>query len=116
MGSSELVGRVDSILGVEDHDDDNTEQMRGQDFDTNRKYLTFSWWLLHRGWRDLMNRVEGAVRTVFGSLSPRDLVSFDRFSELTMGVRKLVEGATPEERRRCLHLGEQRCRKLTRRD
>ena len=40
------------------------------------------------------------MRTVFGSLSPRDLVSFERFGELTMEVRKLVEGATPEERRR----------------
>lgn len=88
-----------ATISLENHDDDNTEQTYGSDFDTNRKYLTFSWWLLNKGWVDIMNRVESAVRTVFGSLSPRDLVSFDRFSELTMEVRKLVEGATPEERR-----------------
>ena len=89
-----------ATISLENHDDDNAEQSYGSDFDTNRKYLTFSWWLLNKGWVDIMNRVESAVRTVFGSLSPRDLVSFERFSELTMEVRKLVEGATPEERRR----------------
>jgi peroxin-3 len=82
-----------------ENNDDNAEQAYGSDFDTNRKYLTFSWWLLNRGWEGIMNRVESAVRTVFGSLSPRDLVSFDRVAELTIEVRKLVEGSTPEERR-----------------
>ncbi|KAL2213633.1 peroxin-3 protein [Sarocladium strictum] len=92
-------GAQSATISLENNDDDNTEQNYGSDFDTNRKYLTFSWWLLNRGWVDLTKRVESAVRTVFGSLSPRDLVSFDRFAELTMEVRKLVEGATPEERR-----------------
>ena len=92
-------GAQQATINLENHDDDNAEQTYGSDFDTNRKYLTFSWWLLNKGWVDIMNRVESAVRTVFGSLSPRDLVSFDRFSDLTMEVRKLVEGATPEERR-----------------
>lgn len=88
-----------NTISLENHDDDNAEQDYGSDFDTNRKYLAFSWWLLNRGWIDIMNRVESAVRTVFGSLSPRDLVSFNRFSDLTMEVRKLVEGGSPEERR-----------------
>lgn len=90
----------EATIHLENHDDDNSEQAYGSDFDTNRKYLTFSWWLLNKGWMDIMKRVEGAVRTVFGSLSPRDLVSFDRYAELTMEVRKLVEGSTPEERRK----------------
>lgn len=93
-------GAQQATISLENNDDDSTEQDYGSDFDTNRKYLTFSWWLLNKGWVDVMHRVESAVRTVFGSLSPRDLVSFERFGELTMEVRKLVEGATPEERRR----------------
>ncbi|KJZ78969.1 hypothetical protein HIM_01742 [Hirsutella minnesotensis 3608] len=92
-------GAQQATISLENNDDDNTEQDYGSDFDTNRKYLTFSWWLLNKGWKELMQRVESAVRTVFGTLSPRDLVSFNRFGELTMEVRKLVEGATPEERR-----------------
>ncbi|KAM0204617.1 hypothetical protein ACHAPQ_005361 [Fusarium lateritium] len=91
-------GGQQGTISLENNDDDNTEQSYGSDFDINRKYLTFSWWLLNKGWVDLMHRVESAVRTVFGSLSPRDLLSFERFSELTTEVRKLVEGSTKEER------------------
>lgn len=92
-------GSAQAAISLENNDDDNPEQAYGNDFDTNRKYLTFSWWLLNKGWVQVMQRVEGAVRIVFGSLSPRDLLNFDRFSELVMEVRKLVEGSTVEERR-----------------
>ncbi|RBR19094.1 uncharacterized protein FIESC28_05765 [Fusarium coffeatum] len=95
-----ISGGQHGTISLENNDDDNTEQAYGSDFDINRKYLTFSWWLLNKGWKDLMHRVESAVRTVFGSLSPRDLLSFERFSELTMEVRKLVEGSTNEERQK----------------
>ncbi|KAG4259952.1 hypothetical protein FPRO04_00941 [Fusarium proliferatum] len=93
-------GGQQGTISLENNDDDNTEQTYGSDFDINRKYLTFSWWLLNKGWVGLMHRVESAVRTVFGSLSPRDLLSFERFSELTTEVRKLVEGSTKEERQK----------------
>ncbi|KHN95105.1 Peroxin-3 family protein [Metarhizium album ARSEF 1941] len=92
-------GSQQATISLENNDDDNPEQAYGSDFDTNRKYLTFSWWLLNKGWIQVMKRVESAVRTVFDGLSPRDLVSFDRFSDLTMEVRKLVEGSTADERR-----------------
>lgn len=85
-------GTGQSTINLENNDDDNSEQTYGNDFDTNRKYLTFSWWLLNRGWVDIMKRVEEAVRDVFGHLSPRDLLSFDTFSQLTLEVRKKVEG------------------------
>ena len=91
-------GSAQATISLEDNDDINRDQVYGSDFEMNRKYLTFSWWLLNRGWADLMRRVEAAVREVFGELSPRDVLSFDAFSELTLKVRKAVEGATPEER------------------
>lgn len=92
-------GTQQATINLENNDDDNLDQAYGSDFDINRKYLTFSWWLLNKGWDQIMGRVDSAVRTVFGTLSPRDLISFERISELTIEVRKLVEGATPEERR-----------------
>ncbi|KAI1412910.1 Peroxin-3 [Hypoxylon sp. FL1857] len=85
-------GTAQSTISLENNDDDNPEQAYGSDFETNRKYLTFSWWLLHRGWVEIMENVEGAVREVFGHLSPRDLISFDTFSQLTLEVRKKMEG------------------------
>lgn len=68
------------------------------DFETNRRYLTFSWWLLNRGWSPLSRRVEEAVRAAFGHLSPRDALTLDQFAALVRRARQDVEGATPQER------------------
>lgn len=87
-----------STISLENHDDDNPDQAYGNDFETNRQYLTFSWWLLHRGWREVMLKVEAAVKDVFGTLSIRDDVSMQKFSELTLEVRKRVEGVTESDR------------------
>lgn len=90
-------GAAQSTINLENNDDDNPEQAYGSDFETNRKYLTFSWWLLNRGWVEIMENVEAAVREVFGHLSPRDLLSFDTFSQLTIEVRRKMEGRTEQE-------------------
>lgn len=45
-----------------------------------------------------MFKVQDAVQDVFGPLSPRDDLSLSRFSELTLEVRKRVEGATEADR------------------
>jgi peroxin-3 len=45
-----------------------------------------------------MLKVEAAVTDVFNSLSPRDDITMQRFSELTLEVRKQVEGATESDR------------------
>ena len=95
----------DPTISLENRDDDNVERAYGSDFETNRKYLTFSWWLLHRGWRNIKRRVEVAVIEVFGPLNPREDISLERMSGLILDVRRKVEGATPEERRlMCLFL------------
>ncbi|KAI1187106.1 Peroxin-3 family protein [Nemania serpens] len=91
-------GPAQSTISLENNDDDNPEQAYGSDFETNRKYLTFSWWLLNRGWTDVMETVEAAVRDVFGHLSPRDLLSFDTFAQLTLEVRKKVERTSNSDR------------------
>ncbi|KAK6584578.1 hypothetical protein PZA11_002802 [Diplocarpon coronariae] len=86
-------------ISLENNDEDNPNQEYGEDFEANRRYLTFCWWLLHRGWRDVMLKVKTAVKEVFGPLHPRDSLSLQRFSELTLEVRKKVEGATESERK-----------------
>ncbi|KAI0386215.1 Peroxin-3 [Hypomontagnella monticulosa] len=90
-------GTTQSTISLENNDDDNPDHAYGSDFETNRKYLTFSWWLLNRGWVEIMEHVETAVRDVFGHLSPRDLLSFDTFWQLTLEVRRKMEGRSEEE-------------------
>ncbi|KAK0673893.1 putative PEX3 peroxisomal biogenesis factor 3 [Cercophora samala] len=90
-------GSAQQTISLENNDDDgnNPEHYYGSDFEVNRRYLTFSWWLLNRGWVDVMQRVESAVRQVFGHLSPRDTVTIENFLQLTSNVRTLVEGSSP---------------------
>ncbi|KAJ5317476.1 hypothetical protein PENANT_c036G01359 [Penicillium antarcticum] len=88
----------ESTISLEDHDDELTQTL-GDDFETNRRYLAFSWWLLHRGWKDLMGTVQTAVKEVFGPLNPREDISLAKLSELTLQIRKKVEGSTEDERR-----------------
>lgn len=85
-------GSTNAAISLENKDDDNATEAYGDDFEVNRKYLTFSWWLLNKGWVDVMQRVEAAVRQVFGQTSPRDQVTFEAFSNMTREVRRLVEG------------------------
>ncbi|KAJ4991682.1 peroxin-3 [Stagonosporopsis vannaccii] len=88
-----------SRINLENNDDDNFEQAYGNDFETNRRYLSLSWWLLHRGSVELIAKVRDAVQDVFGLLNPREEITIERLSELTLEVRKRIEGATEQERR-----------------
>jgi len=88
-------GSPQATISLENNDDDNPQPQYGSDFETNRKYLTFSWWLLNRGWADVMARVEDAVRRAFGHLSPRDTLTLETFSALTAQCRQLIEGGQP---------------------
>jgi peroxin-3 len=78
-----------SRINLENNDDDNFEQA----------YLSLSWWLLHKGCIDLIEKVRVAVKDVFGLVNPREEMTLERLSELTLEVRKRVEGATEEDRR-----------------
>lgn len=89
----------DKTIRLENRDDDNVEQPYGNDFETNRKFLTFSWWLLHRGWRDLMEEVQSAIVHVFGPVNPTKEIQFEQLSSLILDVRRRVEGETPEQRK-----------------
>ena len=89
----------DPRISLENRDDDNLAQNYGSEFDVNRKFLTFSWWLLHRGWRYIQEKVQAAVVEVFGPLSPREDIGPERFSNLVLAVRRTLEGTTPEERK-----------------
>lgn len=37
------------------------------DLELQRSFLSFSWWLVHRGWKTIQTRVRSAVEEVFNS-------------------------------------------------
>ncbi|GAA5976731.1 hypothetical protein JCM10908_005609 [Rhodotorula pacifica] len=59
--------------------------------DVERKYLTFSWWLLHEGWKMVEKRVEGAVEEVVGSLGLKTPLVYGELGALFGEIRRRVE-------------------------
>lgn len=86
-------------ISLEDHDTDGAGGGFGNDFETNRRYLTFSWYLLHKGYARIMEEVRAAVEEVFGAISPSEAIGADRLRDLVLQVRRRVEGATEQERK-----------------
>lgn len=84
-------------ISLENHEDLGIANF-GNDFETNRRFLTFSWYLLHRGYARIIEKVRAAVEEVFGNISPNEGLTQQRLSELVLEVRKKIEGSTEQER------------------
>ena len=89
--------RDNNSISLEDHDT-STSANFGNDFETNRRYLTFSWFFLHKGYATLLAKVQEAVTEVFNPISPAEALTSARFSDLALSVRKRIEGSTEAER------------------
>ena len=88
-----------SSISLEDKENERVQNASGNDFENNRKFLTFSWWLLHRGWKEIKLKVENAVREVFGPLNPRADITYENLSSLIIEVRKRIEGESAQARK-----------------
>jgi len=69
-----LLGRfvyLDSVKSLSEQDnleyaEATFKTKRGLGLETERKYLTFSWWLLNVGWKQIVDRVEEKVLQIIG--------------------------------------------------
>ncbi|BGO98019.1 Microbody Peroxisome biogenesis protein peroxin 3 [Rhodotorula toruloides ATCC 204091] len=59
--------------------------------DLERKYLTFSWWLLHEGWKVVWRRVEGAVEEVVGPMGLKTPLVYGELGALFAQIRRRIE-------------------------
>ena len=46
------------------------EEISLGDLELQRSFLSFSWWLVHRGWKPILSRIHSAVEEVFHGFSP----------------------------------------------
>ncbi|TKY87009.1 hypothetical protein EX895_003686 [Sporisorium graminicola] len=100
-----LIGRFAYLASVEalarEADDAYDSQAsvsdlsRGLDHDTERLYLTFSWWFLHHGWDRLSDRVSAAIDKAFSPLSVKAQLSMADLKALLNDARYLVEHEAP---------------------
>ncbi|BGP14247.1 peroxin [Rhodosporidiobolus nylandii] len=59
--------------------------------DLERKYLTFSWWLLHEGWRVVETRCRRAVEGVVGPMGLKSPLVYGEIGALFGELRRRVE-------------------------
>ncbi|KAG1778302.1 Peroxin-3 [Suillus placidus] len=73
--------------GQEDWD----EEVEGVSEETEMRFLTLSWWILHVGWKDVAARVRGSVESVFEEVSLKTKLSPSELHVLILDVRRRVE-------------------------
>ncbi|ETS59755.1 hypothetical protein PaG_06278 [Moesziomyces aphidis] len=97
-----LIGRFAYLASVEalarESDDPSVlasashlDSSRVLDHDTERLYLTFSWWFLHRGWNALSDRVADAIARTFSPLSVKAQLSLTDLKALVNDARFIIE-------------------------
>ncbi|KAK9374892.1 Peroxin-3 [Lipomyces chichibuensis] len=94
LGRQNYVKSVKAMTESYDHAAD-PDQRASEDQviqnEVNRRFLTFSWWLLTRGWVRIVSNVREATETVFESVTPRTELGFDDLGGLIKRVRELVD-------------------------
>ncbi|KAI8853948.1 Peroxin-3 [Chytridium lagenaria] len=93
-----LLGRfiyLDSVVNDESPDFGTEDARKGLSFETERQYLTFSWFLLNVGWNNCVARVRKAVEEVFGSLPLDYPTTYASLVDQIEEVRKRVELSSP---------------------
>ncbi|CEQ42195.1 SPOSA6832_03985 [Sporobolomyces salmonicolor] len=63
----------------------------GIDEDVERKYLTFSWWLLHEGWKIVSARIEEKVQEVVGPMGLKNPIVYGELGALLGEIRRRIE-------------------------
>lgn len=90
---------IDDDRSDDQHDEErmaagNDALMKGIDVNTERLFLTLSWWFLHRGWRQLADIVQEAVKDVFGDVALKSTLTHADFVVMLRKVRRRVEYET----------------------
>lgn len=94
-----LIGRYAYLASVEAlareaddvYPDTSAQSSHGLDHDTERLYLTFSWWFLHHGWDRLSDRVSSAIERSFSPVSVKAQLSMADLRALLNDARYLIE-------------------------
>ncbi|ORY06183.1 Peroxin-3 [Basidiobolus meristosporus CBS 931.73] len=110
-----LLGRfiyVDSVLASSERDkgrplrlESTAEDQRRLSREVERKFLTYSWWLLHVGWKRCVEDVTQAVREVLGDMPLKKPLHLQDVIHLFQEIRtrlEFTESQTPANMRNLL--------------
>ncbi|KAH0831338.1 Peroxin-3-domain-containing protein [Lanmaoa asiatica] len=79
------------ILGESEDGDEDDEKLDAIPEETELRFLTLAWWVLHVGWKDVAARVRGSVESVFDEVSLKAKLSSSELFTLITDVRRRVE-------------------------
>jgi len=80
------------LLGMWGNEDEDAAQTVDPiDEDTERKYLTLSWWICNIGWKDVGERVGRGVEEVFDEVPLKSKLGVMDLHQLICDVRRRVE-------------------------
>ncbi|BFZ61881.1 hypothetical protein YB2330_002959 [Saitoella coloradoensis] len=92
IGRGTYVSSVVSLLSPALHNEVHIEEKDGDErTDLERDYLSFSWWLIHNGWKGLSAKVKTAVVEVIGGMSLKEELSLAQFDLIISRIRAIVE-------------------------
>lgn len=78
--------------------EDIKAETEAQRAEAERMFLTYSWWVLHEGWKDVAVRVEESVERVFGGMALKRGISAEDWEGLIKDVRASVETGSSLDR------------------
>lgn len=93
-----LIGRfayLASVQALARESPSLSDPSSGLDHDTERLYLTFSWWFLRQGWVRLSDRVSAAIEKTFSPLSVKAQLSMADLRALLNDARYIIEHDAP---------------------
>lgn len=82
---------IEAFGGQRSRWEDDSIWREGVDAETERKYLTLSWWILNVGWKDVGERVRRGVEEVFEGISLKSKIGVIELHRLISDVRRRVE-------------------------
>lgn len=65
--------------------------------DTERKYLTSSYWFLHHGWKRVAETVHEAVHAELDDMPLRTIFTYPQLEELVQRIRARIEGSAESD-------------------
>ncbi|GMG24092.1 unnamed protein product [Ambrosiozyma monospora] len=82
--------------GIKLTDNTKDKQENEKENFAEQAFLSFSWWLINRGWIDVRNKVEQTVEDTFGEITPRQELTIDEFAILISEVQLRMDRYTNE--------------------
>jgi peroxin-3 len=91
-----MVGRliyIESVIGEskEDVDQHNTSTPSSVSFETQKQYLSFSWWFVNRGWKSIGIKVQDILARELESISIRERLTYQQLWEIINQLRNKLE-------------------------